>query len=178
MTKLLDSHAHYCFHTPVCNVHQHPDLHHCHEQNCPGAIRPDMAKQAGLVDADGEISCPVCGGPTTLNPGKKLAELHAKLCTDETIHYPEMHKAGKIDTAQYAAWKATLTPHELMGYYKRVPDIHVSAKFTHEETALMDTDVPTFNKLMLERLKERAEVALLHNAPHRHETIQAKVSLS
>src|SRR5258708_6534159 len=86
--KLLDSHKHYCFHSPRCNVHTHPDLHHCHQQFCPGAVTPQMAVQAGLVDAEGEVQCPLCDGPTSLKPGEKKAEVHAKLCTDETIHYP------------------------------------------------------------------------------------------
>jgi hypothetical protein len=176
-TPILDSHPHYCFHSPICNVHHHPDLHHCHKQHCPGAISPEMAKQAGLMDEDGEISCPLCGCETTLNPGKRLAEVHVQLCTDDSIHYPEMHKAGTISHEDYAAWKATLTRDELLGRYKRVPDIHVLASFTHEETTLMDSDLPAFNVLLLDRVNERAESALLHQVPHRHKTTSVKLSI-
>jgi hypothetical protein len=108
-----------------------------------------MAEQAGLVKESGEVSCPLCGCETTLNPGTRLAEVHVQLCTDETIHYPEMHKAGKISHEDYEAWKATLSRDELLGRYKRVPDIHVVANFTHEETALMQSDLPAFNALLL-----------------------------
>ena len=31
-----------------------------------------------------------------MKPGETKAEIHAKLCTDETIHYPDLHRAGKI----------------------------------------------------------------------------------
>ncbi len=136
-----------------------------------------MAAQAGFVDADGEVQCPLCAGPTSLKTGDRIAEVHVKLCTDETIHYPEMKKAGKITDAEYAAWKATLTRDELIGHYKRVPEIHVTAAFTHEETALMTTDLPAFNVLMRSRIEERAEIALLHQAPHRHKTSYPKISL-
>lgn len=176
-TTLLEAHDHYCFHSPICNVHQHPDLHHCHQQYCPAAIGPEIAAKAGLMDDDGEVSCPSCGGPTTVNPGKRIAEVHAKLCTDETIHYPDMHRAGKLDSAKYAAWKATLTREELMGHYRRTPDVHVTVQFTHEETTLMDTDLPAFNTLLQQRLKERSEVALLHQSPHRHKTTTHHVDL-
>src|ERR1700723_1036284 len=27
--RLLNSHAHFCFHSPRCNVHDHPDLYRC-----------------------------------------------------------------------------------------------------------------------------------------------------
>lgn len=177
-TSLLDSHKHYCFHSPRCNVHQHPDLHHCDAEACPTAITPQMAEQAGLMAADGSVSCPSCGGSTTLKAGGKLAEVHVKLCTDETIHYPEMHKAGKIDAAQYADWKSTLTRDELLGRYKRVPDVHLVVRCTHEETALMDSDLPAFNELLLMRCKERAEIALLHQVPHQHSTTTATVDLA
>jgi hypothetical protein len=113
----------------------------------------------------------------SLKPGEKNAEVHAKLCTDPTIHYPEMHKAGKLDTETYTAWKATLTRNELMGHYKRVPDVHVVASFTHDETALMTTDLPAFNALLQTRLRERAEMALLHQAPHRHKTTYPTITL-
>jgi hypothetical protein len=136
-----------------------------------------MAAQAGLVDVDGEVQCPMCDGPTSLKFGETKAEIHAKLCTDPTIHYPELHKAGKLDTATYAAWKATLTREELIGVYKRVPDIHVMASFTHDETALMTTDLPAFNALIQTRLRERAEMALMHQVPHRHSTSTPAISL-
>jgi hypothetical protein len=133
--RLLDSHAHYCFHSPRCNVHTFPDLHRCDSEECPASIHPDMAKQAGLMDEEGSVSCPQCGGTTTLKPGETKAEIHAKLCTDPTIHYPELHKAGKLDTGTYTSWKSTLTRDELIGHYKRVRDMHLVALFTHEETA-------------------------------------------
>lgn len=175
--RLLNSHKHYCFHSPRCNLHQHPDLHHCHQQFCPGAINPDMAEQAGLQDEDGEVICPVCGGPTTLKPGNRIAEVHAKLCTDATFHYPEMRKSGEITEEGFQAWKATLTRKELMGSYKRVPDIHVMSSFNHDETALMTTDLPAFSALLQTRMHERAEMALLHQVPHRHKTTSPKLSL-
>jgi hypothetical protein len=175
--KLLDSHAHYCFHSPRCNVHRHPDLYRCESEECPVSIHLDMAKQAGLVDATGAVQCPQCGGATTLKPGETKAEIHAKLCTDPTIHYPELHKAGELDTSIYSAWKATLTREELMGMYKRVPDIPVMASFTHDETALMTTDLPAFNALVQTRLRERAEMALMHQVPHRHQTTTPSISL-
>jgi hypothetical protein len=88
-----------------------------------------------------------------------------------------MFKAGKISGEDYTAWKATLTHEEAMGYYKRVPDIHIVASFTHEETALMDTDLPAFNALIQARLRERAEIALLHQVPHRHQTVTTSLAL-
>ncbi|MGF7180373.1 hypothetical protein [Tunturiibacter psychrotolerans] len=239
--RLLNSHKHFCFHTPRANVHQHPDLYRCargaaHEKllasttehvkdhhvgptriyapapavfpqgyahppdtiipeiDCPACndlaeamskdfapctanIHFDMAKQAGLVDEAGNVSCPACDGPTTLVPGQKLAEIHAKLCTDETIHYPEMRKAGTVSEAGYQTWKATLTHSELNGYYERTPVLNLMAKFTHDETALMQTDIVAFNALMNQRLRERAEVALLHQVPYRHKTTSPSVSL-
>jgi hypothetical protein len=175
--KLLDSHAHYCFHSPRCNVHTFPDLYRCDSKECPVSIHIDMAKQAGLVDEKGNVACPQCGRATTLKPGETKAEIHAKLCTDPTIHYPELHKAGKLDAATYTAWKSTLTRDELMGRYKRVPDIHVMGSFTHEETALMTTDLPAFNAIVQTRLRERAEMALLHQVPYRHSTTTPTISL-
>lgn len=179
-TSLLESHPHFCFHSPVCNIHQHPDLHLCNddfEGECAAAVHHDAAEKANLIDEAGAVNCPKCGGSTTFKSGEKIAEVHAKLCTDETIHYPEMFKAGTLDGAQYAAWRATLTRDEQLGYYKRVPDIHVMARLTHEETALMDTDLPAFNALLQQRLKERAETALLHQAPHRHTTTRFPISV-
>lgn len=130
-----------------------------------------------MLDEAGQIICPRCGGPTSLNPGKRLAEVHAKLCTDETIHYPDAMRAGKLDPAKYAEWKATLTRDELMGHYRRVPDIHVMVAFTHEETELMTTDLSAFNELLQARLRERAEAALLHQVPHRHSTTKHTITL-
>jgi hypothetical protein len=145
--------------------------------NCPGVVHPGMVEQAALAAEDGSVPCLVCGGTTTLTPGEKKAEVHAKLCTDETIHYPEMRKAGTITEDQFQAWKATLTRNELLGHYKRVPDIHIMASFTHDETALMTTDLPAFNALIQTRLRERAEIALMYQAPHRHQTSPTKISL-
>ncbi len=136
-----------------------------------------MAKRAGLMDEHGVVECPQCGGTTTLKPGEKKAEIHAKLCTDISIHYPAMRKAGNLPEAEYQAWKSTLTHDEKCGVYKRVPDIHLMASFTHEETALMDTDLPAFNALLNTRLHETAENALIHQAPHRHMTTQPTISL-
>jgi hypothetical protein len=241
LQRLLNSHKHFCFHSPRANVHQHPDLYRCdrgaaHETllasttehvkdhhvgpqrisapapavfpedyvhppdtiipgvDCPacndaaqalkneaapcsGHIHIHMAKQAGLVDEKRNVLCPICEGPTTLVPGQKLAEIHAKLCTDETIHYPEMRRAEKISEADYLTWKTTLTHSELNGYYERTPVLNLMAKFTHDETALMQTDIVAFNKLMNDRLRERAEVALLHQVPYRHTTTSPTVSL-
>ncbi len=161
----------------MCNVHQHPDLHVCSTDNCPASITPAMAEKAGLVGEDGIVSCPVCDGKTTLKTGEKVAEIHAKLCLDETIHYPDKHAAGEIDDAQYANWKSTLTRDELLGYYKRVPDVHITATFSHDETSLMETDLPAFNQLVQTRMKERAEVALLHQVPYLHTTTNYVVKL-
>ena len=176
-TKLLDSLPHYCFHSPMCNVHKHPDLHVCDTEGCPSSITPIMAEKAGLVDDSGGVTCPTCEGTTTLKVGEKVAEIHAKLCMDETIHYPEKHAAGEIDDAQYANWKSTLTRDELLGYYKRVPDVHITATFNHEETSLMETDLPAFNQLVQTRMKEKAELALLHQVPYLHTTTKHVVKL-
>lgn len=175
--KLLDSHKHYCFHSPVGNFHTHPSLNHCLDPDCPGAISTDMARQAGYVDADGNIKCPVCDCDTAESGERKVFEVHAKLCTDETIHYPEMRKSGKISEDQYQAWKATLTRDELLGRYKRVPDIHVTVQLHNEEAALIDTDLDAFNTLLQQRLHEKAEKALLFQAPHRHQTTKADIKL-
>jgi hypothetical protein len=130
-----------------------------------------------LVDEQGTVTCPQCGGPTTFKPGEKKAEIHAKLCTDPTIHYPELYKAGELSDAEYAAWKATLTREEAQGYYKRVPDVHIIASFTHDETTLMGRDLPAFSALVQTRLRERAEVALMHQVPHLHQTTASTLSL-
>ena len=194
--RLLNSFKHSCFHSPRCNVHQSPDLYRCDKgaahaalvktnkvakgsnaNRCTGSIHLALATQAGLVDAQGNVACPLCGGSTTLVPGQTIAELHAKLCTDETIHYPEMRKAGTITEAEYQAWKATCTREELIGVYKRVPDIPLMASFTHEETALMTTDLPAFNALIQARLADKADMALLHQVPYQHKTTSPAISL-
>jgi hypothetical protein len=193
--KLLDSHKHYCFHSPRCNVHTHPDLYRCdkgsahgelmkandaaadHPDRCTGAIHIDMARQAGLADDSGNVSCPLCAGTMTLLPGETKAELHVKLCTDETIHYPDMRKAGTITEEEFQAWKATLTRNELMGHYRRTPDIHVMASFTHDETALMTSDPAAFVALANARIAEQAEYVLLHQVPYRHQTTTPSISL-
>lgn len=115
--------------------------------------------------------------PTILVPGETKAEIHVKVCTDETIHYPEMRKAGTITEAQYQAWKSTLSHAELCGHYKRVPDMAIMADFTHDETALMTTDLPSFSALMKTRFAERAEAALLHQVPYRHQTTTPTITL-
>jgi hypothetical protein len=191
--KLLSSFKHYCFHSHRPNLHQFPDLYRCakgdahgelmkankatanHPDRCTASITLELATQAGLVDEKGNVTCPVCDGPTVLKPGETRLEIHVKLCTDETIHYPEMRKAGKITEDEYQKWKATLSLKELRGEYKRVPDIPVMAKFTGDEVALLKSDPVKFNELMNTRLKERAEAALLHQVPYRHTT--TKVSL-
>lgn len=175
--RLLEAHEHYCFHSARMNVHQHPDLHYCDEEKCPTAVQPELAQRAGLVDEDGNVSCPSCGCSTTLKPGERRAEVHVKLCTDPTIHYPELYKAGKLDRETYEAWKSTLTPRELMGHYQRIPDVHVVANFTHEETALIDSDREAFNKLLNERIRERAEAHLLHQVQYRHSTETTPIKL-
>jgi hypothetical protein len=197
MPRLLDSFKHACFHSPRCNVHQFPSLYRCtkgashaalvaankapkgaSENNCTASIHIDMATQAGLVDDKGNVSCPLCGGETTLVQGETKAEIHAKLCTDETIHYPEMRKTGEVTEEVYQAWRGTLTREESMGYYKRVPDVHIMAPFTHEETLLMTTDLPAFNALVQTRLAEKAENALLHQVPYKHQTTTPEFSLT
>lgn len=178
MGKLLDSHAHYCFHSPIGNFHTHPSLHHCLDRNCPGAISTEMAEKAGYVDGEGNVKCPCCGCETAESGERKVFEVHAKLCTDETIHYPQWRKSGKITEDQFRAWKATLTRDELLGHYKRTPDVHVAVRFHDDEAELAQTDPDAFNVLLNDRLKERAETALLHQAPHQHRTEKVNVKLS
>ncbi|WP_213805769.1 hypothetical protein [Granulicella sp. dw_53] len=113
----------------------------------------------------------------TLVPGQHIAEVHAKLCTDPCIHYPDLHKAGKLSDEDFTAWKATLTRAELLGHYWRVPEQHIVATFTHEETALIDSDREAFNELVNTRIRERAEAALLHQIPHRHKTTKQTITL-
>ena len=177
MGKLLDSYDHHCFHSPRANVHTHPDLNHCLSQNCPGAISKEMATQAGYADDDGNVKCPLCNGHTHPSGERKVVEVHAKLCTDPTIHYPEWRKTGKVDEEDFQAWKATLTRDELLGHYKRVEDIYVSVQLRHDDAALLGTDPDAFNRLLNQRLRERAEIALLHQAPHRHKTTTTSISL-
>lgn len=174
---LLESHEHYCFHSVHMNTHTHPDLHHCNEENCNGVVQHDMAKRAGLVNEEGTVLCPECRCHTTLKGGKRVVEVHAKLCTDATIHYPALYKAGKLDKETYEAWKATLTLDELHGRYRRVPDAHVVANFTHEEALLIETDLEAFNKLLNERIRERAEKTLIHQVQHRHTTESTTIKL-
>lgn len=177
-TSLLETFEHYCFHTPLLKIHKHPDLHQCTEDGCGAAIQTDLAKKAQLHDeTTGVVSCPKCGCKTEFRPGRNVAELHVKLCTDPTIHYPEMHKAGKLSKDDFTAWKATLTRDELLGHYKRVPDQHLVVTFSHDETTLLDTDRDAFTALAQTRAKERAEIALLHQVPHRHKTTTGKISL-
>lgn len=64
-----------------------------------------------------------------------------------------------------------------MGHYKRVPDVHVVANFTHEETALIESDREAFNKLLNERIRERAEAHLLHQVQYRHSTETTSIQL-
>ncbi|HTF66737.1 MAG TPA: hypothetical protein VK638_29040 [Edaphobacter sp.] len=186
MHKLLESHDHYCFHSVRGNVHQHPDLHRCtsdklaipegltDEQRkahtCRAAVTPETAERAGLIDEKGSVTCPGCGSSTVLVPGKRKLEVHAKLCTDETIHYPEWRKTGKIDEETYQAWKGTLTREELLGKYERVPDVHVSITLEGDDLDLMESDRDSFNVNLNEKIKGRAEVVLLHQIQHRHTT--------
>jgi hypothetical protein len=136
-----------------------------------------MAEQAGYVDDDSNVTCPLCGCETYPSGERKVFEVHAKLCTDETIHYPEMRKSGEITEDQYQAWKATLTREELLGHYKRVPDIHVTVQLHDDEAALIDTDLDAFNTLLQQRLRDEAEKALLFQAPHRHKTTATTIKL-
>jgi hypothetical protein len=115
-------------------------------------------------------ACPICEGPAIFVPGQQKIEIHALLCTDESIHYPKMRKAGTLSEADYPGWKATLTREELHRYYKRVSDIPVVVKLTQDEWALKDSDLTAFNALRTTRLHEAAENARLHQIPHRAET--------
>jgi hypothetical protein len=175
--QILESHEHYCFHSAVLKCHTHPELHCCDEERCPTAVRPEVAQRAGMVDEDGKVRCPSCGCSTTLKREERLAEVHAKLCTDPTIHYPDLYRAGKIDRKTFEDWKSTLSPKELMGHYKRVPDVHVVANFTHEETSLIDTDPEAFNELLNDRIRARAEAVLLHQVQYRHSTETTHIKL-
>lgn len=171
---LLDSIGHSCFHSRRLVKHVIPNLHHCVKPKCPGAIAEDVARRARFVDANGEIVCPHlkkdgtrCGAPTYPSGERQVLDVHAMLCADETIHYPEMRKAGQLGEEQYQAWFATLTREEKMGYYKRVPDVHVAVQLHDDEVDLYQNDPVAFEKLVHSKLRGRAEVALLHQVPHR-----------
>lgn len=170
MSKLLDSHDHYCFHSPVGNLHTRPNLHHCIEQGCPGAIAETVARNAGHVDEDGNVTCPCCGCDTYPSGERKVLEIHAQLCTDPTIHYPEWRKDGRVTEEEFQTWKATLSRDELLGRYKRVPDVHLTVQFHDDEVEHAQTDPTSFNVVLQERLRQGAETALLHQVPHRHTT--------
>ncbi|HVJ09923.1 MAG TPA: hypothetical protein VM554_16210 [Acidisarcina sp.] len=113
----------------------------------------------------------------TLNPARREAEVHVQLCTDKTIHYPEMHKVKTISDADYAAWKATLTRDELLGNYVRVPTSTVFAKFTHDETALLDSAPDKFQTIMQGRVNDSAENAMRHSIPSQHKTTKQAVKI-
>jgi hypothetical protein len=174
---LLDALDHYCFHSPRLNIHKHPNLHHCTEKECPGAISAELAAKAGLQDEDGTVKCPLCNCDTYPKGEWTEIEVHAHLCTDPTIHYPKMYKAGKLSKDAYDAWKATLTREEQLGYYKRVPHHPIVAKINRDEAALMKTDLASFTKLVNERVKDSAERCLLFQSLFRHETTQISSQL-
>jgi hypothetical protein len=176
--SLLSALDHYCFHSPRVNVHQHPNLHHCVEQNCPGVVAPALAEKAGLADPDGNVKCPLCGCDTYPKGEWKEVEVHVQLCTDPTIHYPKMYKAGKLKKEDYEAWKATLTREEQLGYYIRVPNHPIVAKINRDEAVLMDNDQRAFLALVNQRVKDTAENALRHQMPFRHKTTTQKAKLS
>ncbi len=129
-TKLLDSIGHFCYHAPRMNVHHHPQSSPLHREGLPtGAIAPDVAAKAGLTDAAGDVKCPLCNCHTYPKGEWKEAEVHVDLCTDETVHYPRMHKAGKLSKRNSSTHgRRTLNQEELLGYYNRVPKQHVVAK--------------------------------------------------
>lgn len=173
-TPLLDSLDHSCFHSRRIVKHLIPDLHHCMSPDCPGCIAEDVAHRAGFVDEQGEVICPHvrkdgtrCGGATHPSGQRTIVEVHAHMCVDETIHYPEMRKAGTVTEEQYQAWFATLTREEQMGYYKRVPDVHLTVQLRDDEAGLLENDMVTFEAIAHDRLREHAERLLLHQVPHR-----------
>jgi hypothetical protein len=53
----------------------------------------------------------------------------------------------------------------------------VTVRFHDDEVELMHNAIAAFNTLMSRKLREQAEVALLHQAPHRHKTTTANISL-
>ncbi|WP_130417544.1 hypothetical protein [Edaphobacter modestus] len=143
-----------------------------------------MAHKSGHVDADGNIVCPhiekdgtMCGYSTYPSGERKVVEVHAKLCTDVTIHYPAMRKAGTITEEQFQAWKSTLSREELLGNYKRTPDLHICVQLRDDEAALVDTDLAAFNTLLQQRLKEKAETQLRYSAPYSHKTSKTSINL-
>jgi hypothetical protein len=155
-----------------------PDKHHC--DSCHAGYTEVMAKQAKLHDAEGVVRCPHCeGAPATkLVPGSTVAEVHLKLCIDETYHYPEWYRAGKITKDKYDAWVATLTDLEKHGHYHRSPPEHFMVSLTAEETVLKDTDVAAFNKVLNEKVRERAENHLRHcHHAHEHKATTHKINL-
>jgi hypothetical protein len=143
-----------------------------------------MAKKAGYVDADGNVTCPhvkkdgtICGAATVASGDRKIVEVHVKMCTDETIHYPEWRKSGKITEEQFQTWKATLTRHELLGHYKRTEDVHLTVQMHDDEAALVDTNLDAFNTLLQQRIREKGETALRYSTPYRKTTTSTPVSL-
>lgn len=175
--SLLDSLDHFCFHDPRLQTHHHPNLHHCIEKDCPGAISEDMAAKAGLTDENGDVKCPCCGCDTYPKGEWKEVDVHVDLCTDQTIHYPRMYRAGKLPKADYDAWKSTLTAEELRGYYNRVPHQHVVAKLHRDEAALIDTDKDAFMKIVNQKVRDAAERKLLFQTPYLHRTTTEKTRI-
>jgi hypothetical protein len=137
-----------------------------------------VAAKAGLTDAAGDVKCPLCNCDTYPKGEWKEAEVHVDLCTDETVHYPRMYKAGKLSKEQFDAWKATLSQEELLGYYNRVPKQHVVAKLSRDEAELMETDPASFTKLVNERVRDSSERCLLFQSPYRHKTTTQNPFLS
>jgi len=84
---------------------------------------------------------------------------------------------GEIDEETYQKWKDTLTREELLGRYKRVPDVHVSITMEGDDLDLMDSDRDSFNGKLNDKMKGRAEVVLLHQVQHRHTTDSVTISL-
>jgi len=177
-TSLLNSLDHFCFHNPRLKTHHHPNLHHCVERDCPGAISEEMAVKANLTDSDGNVKCPCCGCDTYPKGEWKEAEVHVELCTDQTIHYPRRYRAGKLSKEDYEAWKATLSEDEKRGYYNRVPNRHIVAKLHRDEAILMDTDKDGFMSLVNTKVRDAAEKHLLFQAPYTYETTTEKPKLT
>lgn len=178
-TSILDALEHFCFKSPRLHQHQHPELYICPEEKCHAAITPEIAKMAQVHDTETDkVSCPGCGCGMTHRPAKTVTEVHVHLCMDQTIHYPRMYKAGKLSKEDFEAWKATLTPAELLGHYKRVPDQHMVTELTEDEAALMTSDPAQFQTVLNQRVRERAEKTMLTQVPHRHQTTTQKVKVS
>jgi phage terminase large subunit GpA-like protein len=70
-------------------------------QHCPGVISEAVAHKSEHIDNEGNVICPNCGESTYPSGERKVVEVHAKLCTDETIHYPAMRKAGTITEEKF-----------------------------------------------------------------------------